>query len=73
MIERAVVMSPQDVITAEFLALSPQEQTKPGSLQPLTEAKEAFEKEYLTRLTPGHTRQYLQGGTNCRTVSCGFL
>jgi two-component system response regulator GlrR len=50
MIERAVVMSPQDVITAEFLALSPQEQTKPGSLQPLTEAKEAFEKEYLTDL-----------------------
>lgn len=54
MIERAVVMSPQDIITAEFLALSSpasQEQSKPeGSLQPLTEAKEAFEKEYLTSL-----------------------
>ncbi|MCA9498800.1 MAG: sigma-54 dependent transcriptional regulator [Nitrospirales bacterium] len=50
MIERAVVMSPQDLITAEFLALSPQEQSKPGGLQPLTDAKEAFEKEYLKDL-----------------------
>jgi two-component system response regulator GlrR len=53
MIERAVVMSPQEIITAEFLALSSpssQELNKPGILQPLTEAKEAFEKEYLTDL-----------------------
>jgi len=50
LIERAVVMSPQEMITAEFLALSPQETTQPGSLQPLTEAKEAFERGYLKDL-----------------------
>ena len=50
MIERAVVMSPQDVITPEFLPLSLPEPAKQGSLQPLTEAKEAFEREYLKDL-----------------------
>ncbi len=46
-IERAVVMSLHETITPEFLPLSPQETTQPGSLQPLTEAKEAFERGYL--------------------------
>ena len=50
LLERAVVMSPQETITAEFLALSPQATTQPGSLQPLTEAKEAFERDYLKDL-----------------------
>jgi len=46
-IERAVVMSLHETITPEFLPLAPQETTQPGSLQPLTEAKEAFERGYL--------------------------
>ncbi len=50
MIERAVVMSPDETITEEFLPLSKEETTQPGSLQPLTEAKEAFEREYLRDL-----------------------
>ncbi|MDR4494941.1 MAG: sigma-54-dependent transcriptional regulator [Nitrospirales bacterium] len=50
MIERAVVMSAHDLLTAEFLPVSTQESSTPGSLQPLTEAKEAFEREYLKGL-----------------------
>ena len=50
MIERAVVMSPQDIITEEFLPVSPSDPSPQGSLQPLTEAKEAFEREYLKDL-----------------------
>ncbi len=50
MIERAVVMSPQDIITEEFLPVSPSDSSPQGSLQPLTEAKEAFEREYLKDL-----------------------
>ena len=50
LIERAVVMSPQETITAEFLALTPETSSQPGSLQPLTEAKEAFERDYLKDL-----------------------
>jgi two-component system, NtrC family, response regulator GlrR len=49
-IERAVVMSANDLITPEFLPLSSQESSAPGSLQPLTEAKENFEREYLKDL-----------------------
>jgi two-component system, NtrC family, response regulator GlrR len=49
-IERAVVMSANDLITPEFLPLASQESSAPGSLQPLTEAKEAFEREYLKDL-----------------------
>ncbi len=50
-IERAVVMSPQNIITEEFLPLSPQESSvSSGQLQPLTEAKENFEREYLRDL-----------------------
>ncbi|GJL64557.1 MAG: transcriptional regulator [Nitrospirales bacterium] len=44
-IERAVVMSPKDMITADLLPLAPGK--SPGTLQPLTEAKEDFEREYL--------------------------
>ncbi|GJL66964.1 MAG: transcriptional regulator [Nitrospirales bacterium] len=44
-IERAVVMSPKDMITADLLPLTPG--TSQGTLQPLTEAKEDFEREYL--------------------------
>lgn len=47
MIERSVVMSPDETITTEFLPVSHQEKSQPGSLQPLTEAKEAFERNYL--------------------------
>ena len=50
MIERAVVMSAHDMITTEFLPLMVKESTAPGKLQPLTEAKEAFEREYLRDL-----------------------
>jgi two-component system response regulator GlrR len=51
LIERTVVMSPQETITAEFLALPSQKgTTQPGTLQPLTEAKEAFERGYLKDL-----------------------
>jgi two-component system response regulator GlrR len=56
-IERAVVMSLQEIITLEFLPLSPQETNQSGSLQPLTEAKEAFERGYLKdllRVTQGN-------------------
>ena len=49
-IERAVVMSPQDIITEELLPVSSTDSSPPGSLQPLTEAKEAFEREYLKDL-----------------------
>jgi two-component system, NtrC family, response regulator GlrR len=49
-IERAVVMSANDLITPEFLPLASQESSAPGSLQPLTEAKETFEREYLKDL-----------------------
>ncbi len=49
-IERAVVMSLHETITLEFLPLSPQAITQSGSLQPLTEAKEAFERDYLKDL-----------------------
>ena len=50
MIERAVVMSAHDMITTEFLPLTVKESTSSGALQPLTEAKEAFEREYLRDL-----------------------
>lgn len=50
MIERAVVMSPQETISEEFLPVLPKEATQSGSLQPLTEAKEAFERDYLRDL-----------------------
>jgi len=56
-IERAVVMSLQEIITLEFLPLSPQETNQSGNLQPLTEAKEAFERGYLKdllRVTQGN-------------------
>ena len=47
-IERAVVMSSTDMITPDLLSLAP---TKgQGNLQPLTEAKESFEREYLREL-----------------------
>jgi transcriptional regulator with PAS, ATPase and Fis domain len=82
LIERAVVMSPQETITAEFLALSPQGTAQPGSLQPLTEAKEAFERGYLKDLlgaTQGNISrasqiaEYLTGVPDCRPVSSRFL
>jgi two-component system response regulator GlrR len=47
-IEYAVAMSPQDVITDEYVL-----QTKPGAqepFKPLKEAKDAFEKSYLIHL-----------------------
>ena len=47
-IERAVVMSPKDMITADLLPLTPGK--SPGTLQPLTEAKEDFEREYLKEI-----------------------
>ncbi|MCA9473071.1 MAG: sigma-54 dependent transcriptional regulator [Nitrospirales bacterium] len=47
-IERAVVMSPQDMITVDLLPLSSDK--SPGTLQPLTEAKEDFEREYLKEI-----------------------
>ena len=47
-IERAVVMSPKDMITADLLPLSSEK--SPGTLQPLTEAKEDFEREYLKEI-----------------------
>ena len=50
MIERSVVMAPQETITAEFIPLATPETTQPGSLKPLTEAKEAFERDYLKDL-----------------------
>ena len=47
-IERAVVMSAQDMITLELLPLNPGKTQ--GTIQPLTEAKESFEREYLKDL-----------------------
>lgn len=47
-IERAVVMSPKDMITLELLPLNPGKTQ--GTIQPLTEAKESFEREYLKDL-----------------------
>ena len=47
-IERAVVMSPKDLITADLLPLTTGK--SPGTLQPLTEAKEDFEREYLKEI-----------------------
>ena len=47
-IERAVVMSAQDMITLELLPLNPGKTQ--GTIQPLTEAKETFEREYLRDL-----------------------
>ena len=47
-IERAVVMSPKDMITADLLPLTASK--SPGTLQPLTEAKEDFEREYLKEI-----------------------
>ena len=47
-IERAVVMSSKDMITPDLLPLTPGK--TPGALQPLTEAKESFEREYLKDL-----------------------
>lgn len=47
-IERAVVMSAQDMITLELLPLNPGKTQ--GSIQPLTEAKESFERDYLRDL-----------------------
>ena len=47
-IERAVVMSPSEMVSAEFLPLSPAKSQ--GTLQPLTDAKESFEREYLRDL-----------------------
>jgi two-component system response regulator GlrR len=44
-IERAVVMSAQDMITLDLLPLNPGKTQ--GTIQPLTEAKETFEREYL--------------------------
>jgi two-component system response regulator GlrR len=47
-IEYAVAMSPQDVVTEEYVF-----QTKPGAqepFKPLKEAKDAFEKNYLIHL-----------------------
>ena len=44
-IERAVVMSPKDMITEDLLPVTVGK--APGTLQPLTEAKEDFEREYL--------------------------
>jgi two-component system response regulator GlrR len=44
-IERAVVMSAQDMITLDLLPLNPGKTQ--GTIQPLTEAKESFEREYL--------------------------
>ncbi len=49
-IERAVVMSHQDVITQEFLPVAQKDSQTPEVLQPLTEAKEGFEREYLKNL-----------------------
>ena len=47
-IERAVVMSAQDMITLELLPLNPGKTQ--GTIQPLTEAKESWEREYLKDL-----------------------
>jgi len=47
-IERAVVMSAQDMITLELLSLNPGKTQ--GTIQPLTGAKESFEREYLRDL-----------------------
>jgi two-component system response regulator GlrR len=47
-IERAVVMSAQDMISLELLSLNPGKTQ--GTIQPLTEAKESFEREYLRDL-----------------------
>ncbi len=47
-IERAVVMSAQDMITLDLLPLNPGKTQ--GTIQPLTEAKESFEREYLRDL-----------------------
>ena len=48
LIERAVVMSSTDMITPDLMPLT-SEKTQ-GTLQPLTEAKESFEREYLREL-----------------------
>ena len=47
-IERAVVMSAHDMITVELLSLNPGKTH--GTIQPLTEAKESFERGYLRDL-----------------------
>jgi len=47
-IERAVVMSAHDMITVELLSLNPGKTQ--GTIQPLTEAKESFERGYLRDL-----------------------
>ena len=47
-IERAVVMSAQDMITIDLLPLNSGKTQ--GTIQPLTEAKESFEREYLRDL-----------------------
>ena len=48
LIERAVVMSSTDMITPDLLPMTCQKAE--GTLQPLTEAKESFEREYLRDL-----------------------
>ncbi len=47
-VEHAVIMATQDMITAEFLPIV--RQSGKGMLTPLTEAKETFERDYLQTL-----------------------
>lgn len=47
-IERAVVMAPTDMITLDLIPVASAK--VPSGLQPLTEAKEAFERDYLKEL-----------------------
>jgi len=48
MIEKAVIMSMQDMITADLIPVLTQ--SDEGSLKPLTEAKEEFERGYLKEI-----------------------
>ena len=48
MIEKAVIMSTQDMITADLIPVLTQ--SDEGPLKPLTEAKEAFERGYLKEI-----------------------
>jgi two-component system response regulator GlrR len=48
-VEKAVVMSVQDMITADLISLDMPQSTEEG-IKPLTEAKEEFERDYLRKL-----------------------
>ena len=47
-VEHAVIMATQDMVTADLIPLS--RNSEKGTLPPLTEAKESFEREYLKNL-----------------------